>query len=187
MLFELALLSVKMLIVTMLIRIFCSARPKVVFFLHIFAKFLVVFCTTMLLLRIFACIPVSALWNGGGRCLNFYPILVMEFSISLMTDLVICALPIFLASTLYLPLKKKIRVAALLGAGALTIPLNIYRLWLVLTPLGRNSDWTFAVIHWSYLGYVDSYPLNNLVSISLMKYAERPRLVSGLYVPVFLP
>jgi hypothetical protein len=72
--------------------------------------------------------PVSAFWNGGGRCLNFYPILVMEFSISLMTDLIICVLPIFLASTLYMPLKKKIRVAALLGAGALTMPLNIYRL-----------------------------------------------------------
>jgi hypothetical protein len=111
----------------------------------------------------------------------------MEFSISLMTDLIICVLPIFLASTLYMPLKKKIRVAALLGAGALTMPLNIYRLWLVLTPLGRNSDFTFAVIHWSYLGYVDAYPLNNLASISLMKYAERRRLVSGLYVPVFLP
>jgi hypothetical protein len=178
---------VKILLVTMLIRIFCSARPKVGFFLQAFAAFLVVFYVTMLFLRIFVCIPVSSLWSGGGRCLNFYPILVMEFFIGLITDLVICALPIFLASTLHLPLKKKIKVAALLGAGGLTIPLNIYRLCLALTSVGRSSDWTFADIHWSYLGYVDAYPLNNLVSILLMKYIERLRLLSGLHVPVFLP
>lgn len=167
-----AVLLVKLLLLTMLIRIFCSVRLIVRYFIQAFAVFLVAYYVTMFVLRICCCIPPSAFWNDPiGKCLNFYAILIVDYSTSLITDLVICTLPIFLVSTLHLPLKKKIKVAALLGAGGLTIPLNIYRLWLLLS-FGSSIwiDWTSTSIHWTYLVYINAHPLNNLVLILLIKY-----------------
>ncbi|KAJ6103902.1 hypothetical protein N7486_004124, partial [Penicillium sp. IBT 16267x] len=149
-LYVLAQLSVKILLLSIMIRIFGRACPKVRLFMRIFTAFLAVYYVATLFLRIFVCIPPSAVWKGGGRCLDFFPALAVDFHVSLITDGIILSLAIFLAATLHLPFKKRIRIGALLGAGGLTIPSNIYRLYKFWT-VGDNPDWSYHVADWQYL------------------------------------
>jgi hypothetical protein len=141
----------------MLFRIFCRALPKVGLFIRAFAAVLVVYYVALLFVRIFNCRPPSAAWKGGVRCLNFYPVLVVDSIMSLITDGVIFTLAIFLTSNLHLPLKRKIRVAAVLGAGGLTILLSIYRLCLLFLT-GENPDWTFNAMDWFLFGHAKPFP-----------------------------
>lgn len=142
----------------MLIRIFYPVREKTGLFIQAFIVFLVVYYIAIIFARIFGCTPVSAFWEGHGRCINLDVLFIIDTFVSLITDGVILALPIFLAASLHLPLKKKIRVAAILGAGGLAIVANIYRVYLVMSHLGAE-DFTY-IIHLSYTRYIDVYPLH---------------------------
>lgn len=170
----------------MLIRIFYPVHEKIGLFIRAFTVFLVLYYIAILLARIFGCTPISGFWDGRGRCINLDALLVVDTVISLITDSIILVLPIFLAASLSLPLKKKIRVAGILGAGGLAIVANIYRMYLVISRLG-TEDFTSYLIRLSYIWFVDAHPLNISVWICLMIYAARLRRQSGSFVPVFLP
>lgn len=132
----------------MLISIFHPVRKKIGLFIQAFMVFLVVYYTAIISARIFGCTPISAFWEGHGRCINLGALLIIDTFVSLITDGIILALPILLAASLHLPLKKKVRVAAILGAGGLAIVANIYRVYLVMRHPGAED---FAlIIHISY-------------------------------------
>ena len=145
----------------MLIRIFHPVRKNIALFIQAFMVFLVVYYTAIIFARIFGCTLISAFWEGHGRCINLDALFIVDTFVSLITDGIILALPILVAASLHLLLKKKVRVAAILGARGLAIVANIYRVYLVMSHLG-SEDFTY-IIRISYARYIDVYPLNILV------------------------
>lgn len=143
---------------------------KPALFIHALTIFVVVYYVTIFFVRVCICIPTSAFWDGGGHCLNLDVVWILDTFISLITDGAILALPVFLVWNLKLSLGKKIKVTAILGAGGLAIVSNIYRLYLVWANLG-TMDTTFYTIHLLFTGYVDIYPHQNFILVSLINYA----------------
>lgn len=124
------------------------------FFIRVFATFILTYYFAILFARIFLCTPISTYWNpGNGTCIDYYVVFTIDAFMSLITDGAILVLPIILAWPLHLPMSKKIRVVAILGAGGLTIVTNIYRLCLMFNE-GTSDDQTRFWVKLLYTGYV---------------------------------
>lgn len=157
-------LFIKILLLMMLIRIFSPLR-KHVLFIRTLIVFVITYYLTILCVRIFACRPISAFWNreSGSTCINLDDVFTVDSFVALITDGTILILPIVLAWSLHLPLKTKIKIAFVLGAGGLTTLTNVYRLYLVFKYQG-TADVSFFMIHLVYTGYV--YPFSRRVRYS---------------------
>lgn len=127
MFYILAVLFIKILLLSMLMRIFHPVRKKMGLFIRAFIVFLILYYVASLFVRLFSCSPVSAFWNGGGQCVDLDAVFLIDTFVSLVTDAIILILPIFLVSTLHMPLKRKIKVGAILSAGGVATVTNIYR------------------------------------------------------------
>lgn len=141
---------IKVLLILMLKRIFYPFGLLAVA-IRIFLFFTVGYYCAILLVRIFSCIPISSFWNGNGSCVNLDAVFIVDSFVSLITDTAILVLPIILVWNLHLPLKRKVKIAALLGAGGLATVSNVYRLWLTFHSLG-TKDTTHYTIHLLYTG-----------------------------------
>ena len=71
---------------------------------------------------------------------------------SAVSDLAILSLPIPLTWSLKVPLKKKLKIIALLGAGGVATASSIVRLVLVVY-LGDSTDLTTSFVRFNLLGY----------------------------------
>jgi hypothetical protein len=152
----------------MLIRIF-APREKMALFIRVFAAFILTYYFAILFARIFWCTPISTFWNpGNGTCIDLYVVFTIDSFISLITDGAILVLPIVLAWPLHLPISKKIKVVAILGAGGLATVSNIYRLYLVFHE-GTSVDLTGFWVKLLYTGYVHHFFTKSLC-IHLIKY-----------------
>ncbi|KAJ5909331.1 hypothetical protein N7504_003974 [Penicillium tannophilum] len=133
-------LFVKTSLIYIMIRLWSPYRGKVIA-LYSFLAFIVSYYTVILFIKIFICNPIRLFWDVNrhdGTCLNRSAIIVTDSSISVITDLAILIFPIVLASTLHVPLSRKLYVIAILGAGSIAVAFSIYRL--VLAVSERNSS-----------------------------------------------
>ncbi|KAJ5832708.1 hypothetical protein N7474_001019 [Penicillium riverlandense] len=131
---------VKASLIYIMIRVWRPYRGKIIS-LYTLLLFILTYYTVILFVKIFVCNPIRAFWDvnlSGKACLNRSAIIITDSSISVMTDLAILIFPITLASTLQMPLSKKLHVIALLGAGSIAIAFSIYRLVLVIS--GRHDS-----------------------------------------------
>jgi hypothetical protein len=81
-------------------------------------------------LRIFTCFPIRTYWDPSvknAHCLNQRKIFFSSLSLSIVTDLIILIVPIPLTWKLRMPLRKKIKIVLLLGAGGVATALTMYR------------------------------------------------------------
>lgn len=141
----------------MIIRIF-HPRKKIVLFIQGFIVFLVAYYIAILFARIFGCTPISAFWEGHGRCVNLEVLYIFDNFASLITDSIILVLPTFLVVSLHLPLKAKIRIAVVLSAGGVATAASLYQVCVTLIHPGLES---FTLeMHLSYATYVEVYHLN---------------------------
>ncbi|KAK1991999.1 integral membrane protein [Colletotrichum falcatum] len=88
------------------------------------------------------CLPISAFWDPhvpNPKCLNQRKIFIADMSLAILTDVVIVALPIPLLWGLRLPLRKKLKILTLLGAGGIATAVTIYRMYLVVKFLGSKD------------------------------------------------
>ncbi|KAL0764846.1 hypothetical protein CaCOL14_012652 [Colletotrichum acutatum] len=86
------------------------------------------------ILKTVICLPVSAFWNPktqNPRCLNQRKIFIADLSLAIITDFFILVLPVPLLWGLRMPMRKKLKVAALLGAGGIATAVTVYRMYLV--------------------------------------------------------
>ncbi|EXF83815.1 integral membrane protein [Colletotrichum fioriniae PJ7] len=86
------------------------------------------------ILKTVICLPISAFWNPktpNPRCLNQRKIFIADLSLAIITDFFILVLPVPLLWGLRMPLRKKLKVAALLGAGGIATAVTVYRMYLV--------------------------------------------------------
>lgn len=130
----------------MLARLFAAYRRWVAF-IHIFSAVLVAYTISTFVVKIRICNPIDTYWLGpeatNGTCLNVLLVFLADTTFSVVTDLVIIALPITLISLLHLSLMKKLRVIFLLAAGGLVCIVTIVRLvWVIIYQDSVDRTWT---------------------------------------------
>jgi hypothetical protein len=130
----------------MLARLFAPYR-KWVAFIYIFSAVLGAYTIAILVVKIRICNPIDAFWLGpeatNGTCLNVLKVFLADTTFSVITDLIIFALPIALISVLHLSLMKKLRVIFILAAGGLVCIVTIVRLvWVIAYQNSADRTWT---------------------------------------------
>lgn len=136
----------------MLARLFAAYRVWVTF-IHIFSAVLVAYTIGATVVKINICKPINAYWHGtdatNGTCLNVLKVFLTDTIFSVITDLILLALPMTLIPLLHLPLIKKLRIIFVLAAGGLVCIVTVIRLvWVVLY---QNSTDTTSTTVRTYL------------------------------------
>lgn len=79
--------------------------------------------------KIFICTPIRKYWDASinGSCLYQPGVFLADTAMAIVTDFTIMIIPILLVWKLRMPLRRKIRIVAMLGAGGCAIALACYR------------------------------------------------------------
>ncbi|KAH7304066.1 hypothetical protein B0I35DRAFT_325168, partial [Stachybotrys elegans] len=79
--------------------------------------------------KIFICTPIKHYWNSSipGTCLDQPKIFLTDTAMAIITDFVILVLPVFFIWRLRMSLRKKLKIAAMLGAGGAAVAVACYR------------------------------------------------------------
>jgi hypothetical protein len=130
----------------MLARLFSPYR-RLVTFIYIFIAVLAAYTIAALVVKTRICNPIKAFWLGteatNGTCLDVLKVFLADTTFSVITDLIIFALPMVVIPVLHLPLMNKLRVIALLAAGGLVCIVTIVRLvWVILYQNSVDTTWT---------------------------------------------
>ena len=151
--YMLLVFSIKLLLLSMLIRVFAPEK-RTVFFIRILLGLVVAYYVAGLVVRIRICWPPAAYWRGEtDKCVDIFAVFVADSTISLITDAAILVLPLLLTWSLHMPRMQKVRIACILGAGGLATISNIYRLCLMFNE-GRSKDITNFFVKLLLTGYV---------------------------------
>lgn len=113
---------------------------------------MLVFYIIVTILKILICTPIDLFWDPKitGKCLNEHVIFIADTVMSVLSDLVVLALPVPLLWSLQMPLRRKLKIAALLGAGGIATVTSVVRLVLIVGPL--PPDRTVAGVQFNLLG-----------------------------------
>lgn len=139
--------AVKVALLYIVIRIFSPDRKKVMV-VYVILGTLLVYYIPCLIMKIFACRPISAYWEGtenGGWCLNQQKVIMADSVISMVSDLCILVLPLPLMWNLHIQRGKKLRVVGLLGAGGVATAFSVWRLVIMIQD-GASPDYTVLFI-----------------------------------------
>lgn len=118
------------------------------------------FYIPMFFIKIRMCTPIAGFWDKtlNTKCIDEGKLFLSDTLMSVVSDTAVLALPLPLVAKLRLPLKTRIRILGLLGAGVLATATTVVRLVLLVRG-GVASDLTFTVLRFSLLGYVFSFSL----------------------------
>ena len=148
---------------------------------------MLVFYIIVTILKIDLCKPINVFWdpNIKGTCLNEHAIFIADTVMSVVSDLAILAFPVPLLWSLQMPLRKKLRIAVLLGAGGVATATTVIRLVLIVGPL--PTDRTVAGVQFKLLGYGPNICLEQSTSVANLFTTVLQKLRSGFSVHAFLP
>ncbi|KAI9933153.1 hypothetical protein AWENTII_002825 [Aspergillus wentii] len=118
-------------------RVFQPYR-KAVIFIYIFMAVMLAYYIPAVIVKIRICDPISKFWvpESDGSCMNQSAIILADAVISVVSDTIILVLPLPLTLGLQMPMRRKMRVMAILGAGGLAVASSIIRLVLIVV----NAD-----------------------------------------------
>jgi hypothetical protein len=135
---------------------------------------MLVFYIVVTMLKVGICTPIDLFWepNIEGTCLNEHIIFIADTVMSVVSDMVVLALPVPLLWSLQMPVKKKLKIAALLGAGGIATATGVVRLVLIAGPLA--TDRIVAELQFKLLGYVPN-PIPTQGRISLIRFPQSRR------------
>ena len=137
---------VKVALLFILISVFAPYK-KTVKLIYLLLGLLLAYYIPALIIKIRICIPISTYWtrDNRGTCLNQGAVITSDSIMSVISDLAILILPFPLTWSLQMPMKKKLRVMGILGAGGLATAFSIYRLWMIVVS-GQSPDMTIIFI-----------------------------------------
>lgn len=145
---------VKMALLFILVSVFAPYK-KTVKLIYLLLALLLAYYVPALIIKIRICVPISTYWtrDGRGSCLDQGAVITSDSIMSVISDLAILILPFPLTWSLQMPMKKKLRVMGILGAGGLATAFSIYRLWMIVVS-GASPDQTIIFIRVILSGYV---------------------------------
>ena len=106
----------------------CVARA-----IRIFIGALLVAYLPIQILKTVICHPIKAFWDPSvnGQCLVQSRIFISDIVLAILTDLIILVIPVVLIWPLRTSLRKKLKMAVMLGAGGIAVGVTAYRLYAV--------------------------------------------------------
>ncbi|KAM0549835.1 hypothetical protein ACHAPJ_009277 [Fusarium lateritium] len=128
-------------ILLLMARVF-AVEPKVAKGIRLFIWALLVAYIPIQILRIVTCYPIRTYWDPrvkNAHCLNQRKIFFSDLSLSIVTDLIILIVPIPLTWRLRMPLRKRIKIVLLLGAGGIATALTLFRVTKAVDFLNSND------------------------------------------------
>ncbi|KAK7178364.1 hypothetical protein PSPO01_15586 [Paraphaeosphaeria sporulosa] len=138
-------LSIKLSLLSLLIRIFAPYRKRI-YFIYVLAAVLIIYYTVAWFLKIFVCWPISAYWMGQSeKCLDQSALITADSIINTVTDAIILVLPLPLTWSLQIPRNKKMRVGGMLAVGGLATAFSAWRLHLFVMD-GNSPNMTILFI-----------------------------------------
>ncbi|RMZ87274.1 hypothetical protein DV736_g5504, partial [Chaetothyriales sp. CBS 134916] len=113
-----SLLLVKLSIISSYLRIFPTRYIRLT--MHIMASFIVAVWLVQIFSNIFQCNPIKGTWDfevKGTKCISFVSVYYFSSSFSILTDLLLCILPLPQVWKLKLSTREKWILSALFGLG----------------------------------------------------------------------
>ncbi|TIC96196.1 hypothetical protein CH35J_008947 [Colletotrichum higginsianum] len=110
--------------------------------IRIFIVILLICYIPLQTIKVIICLPISAFWDPktpNPTCLNQRKVFIADLSLAIITDFAILALPIPLLWGLRMPLRKKLKILTLLGAGGIATAVTVFRMYLVVQFLGSTD------------------------------------------------
>ena len=106
-----------------------AVYERVALGIHICIWVLLVAYTPVQFLKIFICWPISSYWDSSvhGRCLDQPKIFLTDTALAATTDLIIMMIPIPILWQVRMPLRKKLKILAMLSAGGGAVGVACYR------------------------------------------------------------
>ncbi|KAH8746002.1 hypothetical protein F5883DRAFT_654234 [Diaporthe sp. PMI_573] len=125
--------AIKVTLLLLIARVF-SVRKSVSWAIHIFIIALFITYIPNQIAKTIICTPIRAFWDQSvkGKCLQQRKIFIADTTLAIVTDLVILILPVPLTWSLRSPMREKIKIMVLLGAGGVATAVSIYRLYNVI-------------------------------------------------------
>ncbi|PLN75303.1 hypothetical protein BDW42DRAFT_41933 [Aspergillus taichungensis] len=133
-------------------RVFSPFRKSVIF-IYFFLGLMLAYYIPAVIVKIRICDPIAKFWvpDLPGSCLDQSSIILADAVVSVVSDLIVLLVPLPLTVRLQLPLKKKMRVMVILGAGGLACASSIIRLVLIVLT-GQSKDATIAFMRVNMFG-----------------------------------
>jgi hypothetical protein len=144
--------SIKLTLLLIFTRLFVNFQ-KMVIFTYIVMIAMVSYYLTMMVIKIRICTATAGSWNPQiqSTCFNEPALFLADTLMSVVTDFLVLLIPLPLIWKLNLPLKKRLKVIALLCTGAIAAATSIIQL--VLWFIGDiNSDRTVTFLRFNVLG-----------------------------------
>ncbi|KAK7932422.1 hypothetical protein PG985_003134 [Apiospora marii] len=98
-------------------------------YIRLYVWFLLIAYTPIQFVKIFICWPIAHYWDSSlpGRCLDQPKVFLTDTALAFVTDFIILVIPIPLTWKLNMPLRKKMKVAGMLGAGGIAVAVACFR------------------------------------------------------------
>lgn len=139
-------LSVKVALLALIVRIFGSIYRKTIVGIWVFISMISMYYIADLFVSIFICWPISAFWRGGiDDCIDMNALYIVDAIVSVLSDVIILSLPLYLTWSLQLSKRRRLRVVGLLSAGGIAATFSIYRLVITFT-LAQSENQTIATV-----------------------------------------
>ena len=119
-----------------------AVKEKMSRAIRLFVLFLLLPTIPIEVLKVNVCHPIRHYWDFSvpGTCLDMGKLYLVDLVFSLLTDVVVLVVPVILTWSLTIPLRKKIRIMILLGAGGIATGISAYRLYNSVL-LSHTKDW----------------------------------------------
>ncbi|KAI9049556.1 hypothetical protein LZ554_006583 [Drepanopeziza brunnea f. sp. 'monogermtubi'] len=129
---------------------------KTVISIYVFIGILACYYLLVLFLKLRLCTPIEGLWDTSvdAVCWDKQTVFFVDAVVSCVTDGVVLILPVPLVWSLNVPLVKKLRIAALLGAGGIATIASVFRALLVFSP-DTPDNLTVNFVRMTLLGIVE--------------------------------
>ncbi|RLL94198.1 hypothetical protein CFD26_103363 [Aspergillus turcosus] len=133
-------------------RVFSPYR-KAVLFIYVFFVVMLLYYVPAVIVKIRICNPIAKFWDDTtqGSCLDQAAIILADAVVSVVSDMIILTLPLPLTLSLQMPMRKKLRVMGILGAGGLACASSVVRLILILKT-GQSKDGTYSFMRINMFG-----------------------------------
>lgn len=131
--YAVAAYSVKLTLLLLIARVFAT-KQQIARGIRIYIYFLLLCYIPLLSMKTAICIPISDYWRptvDDAKCLPQRKLFLADVSLALVTEFIALAIPVALVWSMNVPMKRKIKIASMLGIGSVATSVTCVRMWLM--------------------------------------------------------
>ena len=129
--YSVSLLATKCSILLLILRIFCSVKRDLGYWLTIGLIVVnTIFYTVFFFVPIFLCSPRVKIWDDKvpGRCLNIDALYLASATFNMVSDVAMLSVPLWLIWNLQMSVERKVGASAIFATGSLSVSMRSLRI-----------------------------------------------------------